>query len=201
MDRSPRLATRAGRDSSEGGRCGVCRTDLHVVDGELPDPKVPIIPGHEIVGRIDAIGARVEGLGLGERVGIPWLGHTCGVCDYCVGGQENLCDRPLLTGYTRDGGFATTTIADARYAVTADYMPTRKSLEPYYSSTGLMLGWLMRRGIEPHIPILNREHLTSSGRPLPRPSAPIIGQCSSQSSMRSARSMRAKRRSALPPVR
>jgi alcohol dehydrogenase, propanol-preferring len=96
--------------------CGVCRTDLHVVDGELPDPKVPIIPGHEIVGRIDAIGARVEGLSLGERVGIPWLAHTCRVCPYCVGGQENLCDRPLFTGYTRDGGFATATIADARYA-------------------------------------------------------------------------------------
>ena len=96
--------------------CGVCRTDLHVVDGELPDPKVPIIPGHEIVGRIDAIGAGVEGLRVGERVGVPWLGHTCGVCPYCMGGQENLCDRPLFTGYTRDGGFATATIADARFA-------------------------------------------------------------------------------------
>ena len=96
--------------------CGVCRTDLHVVDGELPDPKVPIIPGHEIVGRIDAIGAGVEGLSVGERVGVPWLGHTCGVCPYCLGDQENLCDRPLFTGYTRDGGFATATIADARFA-------------------------------------------------------------------------------------
>ncbi len=96
--------------------CGVCRTDLHVVDGDLPDPKVPIIPGHEIVGRIDAIGAGVEGLSLGERVGIPWLGHTCRVCPYCMGGQENLCDQPVFTGYTRDGGFATAAIADARYA-------------------------------------------------------------------------------------
>jgi propanol-preferring alcohol dehydrogenase len=95
--------------------CGVCRTDLHVVDGELPDPKVPIIPGHEIVGRIDVIGPGVEGLQVGQRVGIPWLGHTCGVCPYCSGGEENLCDRPLFTGYTRDGGFATSTIADARY--------------------------------------------------------------------------------------
>ena len=93
--------------------CGVCRTDLHVVDGELPDPKLPIIPGHEIVGRIDAIGTGVEGLLIGERVGVPWLGHTCGVCPYCLGGQENLCDRPLFTGYTRDGGFATATIVDA----------------------------------------------------------------------------------------
>ena len=96
--------------------CGVCRTDLHVVDGELPDPQVPIIPGHEIVGRIDAIGAGVESLQLGERVGIPWLGHTCGACPYCAQQRENLCDRPLFTGYTRDGGFATATVADARYA-------------------------------------------------------------------------------------
>jgi len=95
--------------------CGVCCTDLHVVDGELPHPQVPIIPGHEIVGRIDTIGAGVEGLRVGERVSIPWLGHTWGVCPYCRGGQENLCDRPLFTGYTRDGGFATATIADARY--------------------------------------------------------------------------------------
>jgi propanol-preferring alcohol dehydrogenase len=96
--------------------CGVCRTDLHVLDGELPDPKWPIIPGHEIVGRIDALGSGVDSLRVGERVGIPWLGHTCGVCPYCLAGQENLCDRPLFTGYTRDGGFATAAIADARYA-------------------------------------------------------------------------------------
>ena len=98
------------------GACGVCRTDLHVVDGELPHPQVPIIPGHEIVGRIDAIGAGVEGLRPGERVGIPWLGHTCGVCPYCREQHENLCDRPLFTGFTRDGGFATATIADVRFA-------------------------------------------------------------------------------------
>ena len=96
--------------------CGVCRTDLHVIDGELPDQKLPIIPGHEIVGRIDAIGPGVDGLRIDQRVGVPWLGHTCGVCPFCIGGQENLCDHPLFTGYTRDGGFATATIADARYA-------------------------------------------------------------------------------------
>jgi propanol-preferring alcohol dehydrogenase len=95
--------------------CGVCRTDLHVVDGDLPNPKLPIIPGHEIVGRIDAIGPSVADLQIGQRVGIPWLGHTCGVCPYCSDGRENLCDRPLFTGYTRDGGFATSTIADARF--------------------------------------------------------------------------------------
>lgn len=96
--------------------CGVCRTDLHVVDGELPDPVLPIIPGHEIVGRIDALGAGVTGLQIGERVGVPWLGHTCGVCRYCHMRRENLCDQPLFTGYTRDGGFATATVADARFA-------------------------------------------------------------------------------------
>ena len=95
--------------------CGVCRTDLHVVDGELPDPKLPVIPGHEIVGRIEAVGTGVEALRIGMRVGVPWLGSTCGVCAYCTRDQENLCDRPLFTGYTRDGGYATHVIADARF--------------------------------------------------------------------------------------
>ncbi|WP_449044861.1 zinc-dependent alcohol dehydrogenase family protein [Paracoccus versutus] len=96
--------------------CGVCRTDLHVVDGELPDPVLPIIPGHEIVGRVDALGPGVTGLALGQRVGIPWLGHACGACRYCRDGRENLCDAPGFTGYTRDGGYATAAIADARFA-------------------------------------------------------------------------------------
>jgi len=96
--------------------CGVCRTDLHVVDGELPHPKSPIIPGHEIVGRIDALGPGVTDRTLGERVGVPWLGHTCGVCPFCRSHRENLCDDPLFTGYTRDGGFATAVIADAAFA-------------------------------------------------------------------------------------
>ncbi|WP_024508068.1 zinc-dependent alcohol dehydrogenase family protein [Bradyrhizobium sp. ARR65] len=96
--------------------CGVCRTDLHVVDGELPDIKYPIIPGHEIVGRVDLVGPAVTTHRVGDRIGIPWLGHTCGVCRFCKEGMENLCDRPLFTGYTRDGGFASHTIADASYA-------------------------------------------------------------------------------------
>jgi len=96
--------------------CAVCRTDLHVVDGELPDIRFPVIPGHQIVGRIDALGAGVSTLDIGQRVGIPWLGHTCGACFYCRTGHENLCDRPLFTGYTRDGGYATAAVADARYA-------------------------------------------------------------------------------------
>jgi alcohol dehydrogenase, propanol-preferring len=95
--------------------CGVCRTDLHVVDGELPDIAYPIVPGHEVVGRVDALGPGVTSLHVGERVGVPWLGYTCGECSYCRSGRENLCDRPRFTGYTRDGGFATHLVADARY--------------------------------------------------------------------------------------
>src|SRR6266700_2563401 len=105
----------AGEILIEVAACGVCRTDLHVVDGELPKPKLPIVPGHEIVGRVAAIGASVAGLAIGERVGVPWLGSTCGVCPYCKSGRENLCDRALFTGYTRDGGYATHALADARY--------------------------------------------------------------------------------------
>ena len=98
------------------GACGVCRTDLHVVDGDLPGPKLPIIPGHEIVGRVDALGPGVRDLELGQRVGVPWLGHTDGTCHYCLTGRENLCDRPIFTGFTRDGGYAGAVIADARYS-------------------------------------------------------------------------------------
>lgn len=96
--------------------CAVCRTDLHVVDGDLKEPKLPIIPGHEIVGIVDALGDGVEAPAIGTRVGIPWLGHSCGQCPYCAEGRENLCDRPLFTGYTRDGGFATKVVADAAFA-------------------------------------------------------------------------------------
>ncbi len=95
--------------------CAVCRTDLHVVDGELPDPKHPIIPGHEIVGRVEALGSNVENFELGERVGIPWLGWTCGKCRYCRDGHENLCPDARFTGYQIDGGYAEFTTADARY--------------------------------------------------------------------------------------
>ena len=119
--------------------CGVCRTDLHVVDGELPDEKLPIIPGHEIVGQIDKLGAGVQGLSLGQRVGIPWLGHTCGVCPYCIGLHENLCDHPLFTGYTRDGGFATATIADARFAFPLGELGSDIALAPLLCAG--LIGW------------------------------------------------------------
>lgn len=95
--------------------CAVCRTDLHVVDGELPNPKLPLIPGHEIVGRIEQVGENVENFKIGERVGIPWLGWTCGKCKYCRSDRENLCERAQFTGYTIDGGYTEYTVADARF--------------------------------------------------------------------------------------
>lgn len=119
--------------------CGVCRTDLHVVDNELPNEKFPIIPGHEIVGRIDVLGPGVEGLRLRERVGVPWLGHTCGVCPYCRSGYENLCDAPLFTGYTRDGGFATAVIADARFTFPLGETGDDVSLAPLLCAG--LIGW------------------------------------------------------------
>jgi propanol-preferring alcohol dehydrogenase len=96
--------------------CAVCRTDLHVVDGELPNLVLPIVPGHEIVGVVDAIGAGVETPRRGARVGVAWLGYACGACPYCAQGRENLCDYPQFTGYTRDGGFATQVVANASFA-------------------------------------------------------------------------------------
>lgn len=95
--------------------CAVCRTDLHVIDGDLPYPKLPLIPGHEIVGRVISVGEGHVDFAPGDRVGIPWLGHTCGTCGYCRSGRENLCDAPGFTGYQIDGGYATHAIADARY--------------------------------------------------------------------------------------
>jgi propanol-preferring alcohol dehydrogenase len=95
--------------------CGVCRTDLHLIDGELPEPKLPIIPGHEIVGRVAALGANVAGFTPEQRVGVPWLGWSCGRCRHCIGGRENLCDQARFTGYQINGGYAEYTVADARF--------------------------------------------------------------------------------------
>jgi propanol-preferring alcohol dehydrogenase len=119
--------------------CGVCRTDLHVADGDLPNPKLPIIPGHEIVGYVDEIGPGVERFALGDRVGVPWLGHTCGLCSYCLGGRENLCDRPLFTGYTRDGGYATQTIAEAHFAFPLRVEGDDAHLAPFLCAG--LIGW------------------------------------------------------------
>lgn len=121
------------------GACGVCRTDLHVLDGELPHIKYPIIPGHEIVGRVDAIGPGVSNRRVGERVGIPWLGHTCGECFYCRSDMENLCDSPLFTGYTRDGGFATHTVVDADFAFPLGEGGSDEELAPLLCAG--LIGW------------------------------------------------------------
>jgi propanol-preferring alcohol dehydrogenase len=119
--------------------CGVCRTDLHVVDGELSGIHYPIVPGHEVVGRVDALGPGVTALKLGERVGVPWLGYTCGECPYCRSGRENLCDRPLFTGYTRDGGFATHLIADARYCISLGETGDDVAIAPLLCAG--LIGW------------------------------------------------------------
>jgi propanol-preferring alcohol dehydrogenase len=111
----PKLA--AGEILVRVEACAVCRTDLHVVDGELPRPKLPLVPGHEIVGRVVRLAGSSSRFAIGDRVGIPWLGRTCGICEYCKTGQENLCDNPQFTGYTRDGGYAELTAADERFCV------------------------------------------------------------------------------------
>ena len=108
----------------EVAACGVCRTDLHLVDGELPEAPLPVIPGHEIVGRVVALGDRVNDLAIGERVGVPWLGWTCGECRYCRMGRENLCDHARFTGYTVNGGYAQYAVAEAAYC-----FPVRSTLD------------------------------------------------------------------------
>ncbi len=107
----------AGEVLLEVWACGVCRTDLHVQDGELTGGKLPVVPGHEVVGRVAAVGAGVTEFKSGERLGVPWLGWTCGECAYCRGGRENLCDQARFTGYDRDGGYAEYVLADARYCL------------------------------------------------------------------------------------
>jgi alcohol dehydrogenase, propanol-preferring len=139
MRERPAPAPAAGAILIDIAACGVCRTDLHVVDGELPKPKLPIVPGHEIVGRVAATGAGVAGFALGERVGVPWLGSTCGVCPYCKSGRENLCDRALFTGYTRDGGYATHALADARYCFPLPEGPDDAEVAPFLCAG--LIGW------------------------------------------------------------
>ncbi len=119
--------------------CGVCRTDLHVVDGELPNPKLPIVPGHEVVGRVVAVGPGVSGRAIGDRVGVPWLGHACGHCHYCETGQENLCDFPLFTGYTRDGGYATHVVAEAAFTFELDPAASATAVAPLLCAG--LIGW------------------------------------------------------------
>lgn len=114
--RRPRGMPQPGQILIAVRACGVCRTDLHIVDGELPWPGHPVVPGHEVVGEVIEVGDGVEGFAQGDRVGVPWLGWTCGECRQCLGGRENLCDRARFTGYQIDGGYADHVIADARYS-------------------------------------------------------------------------------------
>ena len=111
--------------------CGVCRTDLHVVDGELTEPKLPLVPGHEIVGEVAGTGPGVEGFTAGERIGVPWLGKTCGACAYCRRGEENLCEAAQFTGYTLDGGYAEFALADARYCFPVEGRAEDAAVAPF----------------------------------------------------------------------
>ncbi|RBP38033.1 propanol-preferring alcohol dehydrogenase [Roseimicrobium gellanilyticum] len=122
--------------------CAVCRTDLHVVDGELPKPKLPLILGHEIVGEVVIVGAEVTGLRAGDRVGIPWLGWTCGTCEYCLSGRENLCDAAKFTGYTLNGGYAEYTVADSRFC-----FPLSRDMDPVSASPWLCAGLIGYRSL------------------------------------------------------
>jgi len=119
--------------------CAVCRTDLHIVDGELPVPWLPIVPGHEIVGVVDRVGAGVDFLRSGQRVGVPWLAHTCGHCGYCRLGRENLCDKPLFTGHGRDGGFATHVVAHAAFCLPLDLPQDAVHIAPLLCAG--LIGW------------------------------------------------------------
>ena len=119
--------------------CGVCRTDLHVVDGDLPWPGHAVVPGHEIVGRIGALGAGVTGLALGQRVGVPWLGWTCGRCEHCLAGRENLCTQARFTGWQLDGGYAEQVLADARYVFPLPPAYTDEQAAPLLCAG--LIGW------------------------------------------------------------
>jgi propanol-preferring alcohol dehydrogenase len=119
--------------------CAVCRTDLHVIDGELPHIHHPIVPGHEIVGIVEALGTGAGSLQIGQRVGIPWLGKTCGHCEFCISNRENLCNDPTFTGYDRDGGFATHVVADAAFAIPMDEFSDPIAAAPLLCAG--LIGW------------------------------------------------------------
>lgn len=131
-----RLVERPTPEPAEGqvlvriGACGVCRTDLHIVDGELDEPKLPLVPGHQIVGRVEAVGAGVQDLSVADRVGVPWLGGTCGRCSYCASDRENLCDRARFNGYHVDGGYAEYMLADSRYCFPLDSSEPAEQIAP-----------------------------------------------------------------------
>jgi propanol-preferring alcohol dehydrogenase len=140
LDQRPDLQPGPGEVRLAVLACAVCRTDLHIVDGDLPLPRLPLVPGHEIVGRIDALGAGVGGLQLGQRVGVPWLGGTCGHCAQCGALRENLCDSAQFTGYTRDGGFATQALANASFCFSLEGLPMSDVAAAPLLCAGL-IGW------------------------------------------------------------
>ncbi len=143
LERVKRPAPEAGQVLIRVKACAVCRTDLHVVDGDLKDPKVPLVPGHEIVGEVVELGDGVAGLAVGNRVGVPWLGWTCGQCRYCRSDQENLCPNARFTGYTLDGGYAEYTVADARFC-----LPIPDSYRDHEAAPLLCAGLIGQRSLD-----------------------------------------------------
>jgi propanol-preferring alcohol dehydrogenase len=140
LDQRPDPQPGAGEVRVRVEACAVCRTDLHIVDGELDLPRLPLVPGHEIIGVVEAAGPGVRaGVEVGKRVGIPWLGHTCGRCAYCQSGRENLCDTPVFTGHGRDGGFASHVVADAAYCLPLDLPGDPVHLAPLMCAG--LIGW------------------------------------------------------------
>jgi propanol-preferring alcohol dehydrogenase len=139
LEERPDPQARSGQVRIRVEACAVCRTDLHVIDGELPNIRYPIVPGHEIVGVIEALGEGVGGFSVGQRVGVPWLAKACGHCEYCKSERENLCDTPEFTGYSRDGGFATHIIAEAAFSI-----PLHEFADPVATAPLLcagLIGW------------------------------------------------------------
>lgn len=134
MERRPVPTPGPGQVLLKVSACGVCRTDLHLIDGELPEPRLPVVPGHEIVGSVIACGAGTH-YSPGTRLGVPWLGYTCGICDFCTRGQENLCDKAAFTGYQLDGGYAEHVVADARYC-----FPLPKNIDDAHAAPLLCAG-------------------------------------------------------------
>jgi propanol-preferring alcohol dehydrogenase len=139
LEKRPDPVPGAGEIRIRVEACAVCRTDLHVIDGELPHVHHPIVPGHEIIGIVEALGPGSGILDVGQRVGIPWLGKTCGHCEFCVSDHENLCDAPTFTGYDRDGGFATQVVADAAFAIPMDAFPNPIAAAPLLCAG--LIGW------------------------------------------------------------
>jgi propanol-preferring alcohol dehydrogenase len=139
LEKRPDPVPGAGEIRIRVEACAVCRTDLHVIDGELPHIHYPIVPGHEIVGIVESLGPGPGTLMTGQRVGIPWLGKTCGICEYCMSKRENLCDTPTFTGYDRDGGFATHVVADAAFAIPMDAFPDPVAAAPLLCAG--LIGW------------------------------------------------------------